>query len=401
MAKFLDRLLGKDEKQQLIVNAGQTFKLVSGYEPQFTSWQGEIYESQIVRAAIDARARHISKLKFEVVGNETELLKRLKVQPNPWNSWSSFLYRVSTILDCCNNCILIPIYDQRFNQIGIYPLTPTKVKVVSYKDELWVTYDFQNGRKRGACKLAECVILTRFQFKNDFFGENNDVLDDTMNLIKISNQGITEAVKSTASYKFMASLTNFSKMDDLQKERENFSEAAFGSEAKQKGGILLFPNTYKDIKQIDLKPYTPDKDQMNLINQSVYDYFGVNEDILQNKAIGDSWSAFFEGCIEPFAIQFSENLGIRLFNLEERANGSKILLTANRLQYMSFNDRLNYVQGMSDRGIITIDEAREVFSLAPLPNDTGKVLPRRGEYALLDPEKGTDLQTKEDEGGTE
>ena len=399
MAKFLERLLGKTEQQQQIVNAGETFKLVSGYEPTFTSWQGEIYESQIVRAAIDARARHISKLKFEVVGIETELTKRLKVRPNPWDSWPNFLYRVSTILDCCNNCILIPIYDQRLNQIGIYPLMPTKVKIVSYKDELWVVYDFQNGRKRGACKLADCVILNRMQFKNDFFGENNDVLDSTMQLITIANQGITEAVKSTAAYKFMAKLTNFSKLEDLQKERENFSESVFGKEAKQKGGMLLFPNTYTDIKQIDIKPFTPDKDQMELINQSVYDYFGVNQDILQNRAIGDSWSAFYEGCIETFALQLSENLKLHLFTIEEIQNGVNVLFTANRLNYMSFSDRLNYVQGMADRGIITIDEAREVFSLAPLPDGTGKVLPRRGEYALLDPTSGEDLNT--DNGGTE
>lgn len=399
MAKFLERLLGKTEQQQQIVNAGETFKLVSGYEPTFTSWQGEIYESQIVRAAIDARARHISKLKFEVVGIETELTKRLKVRPNPWDSWPNFLYRVSTILDCCNNCILIPIYDQRLNQIGIYPLMPTKVKIVSYKDELWVVYDFQNGRKRGACKLTDCVILNRMQFKNDFFGENNDVLDSTMQLINIANQGITEAVKSTAAYKFMAKLTNFSKLEDLQKERENFSESVFGKEAKQKGGMLLFPNTYTDIKQIDIKPFTPDKDQMELINQSVYDYFGVNQDILQNRAIGDSWSAFYEGCIETFALQLSENLKLHLFTVEEIQNGVNVLFTANRLNYMSFKDRLSYVQGMADRGIITIDEAREVFSLAPLPDGTGKVLPRRGEYALLDPNSGEDLNTNN--GGTE
>lgn len=399
MASFLDKLFGKPEKTKIIADAGQTLKLVSAYDPVFTSWQGEIYESQIVRAAIDARARHISKLRFEVIGAENDLLKRLKIQPNPWNSWPNFLYRVSTILDCCNNCVLVPIFDDRMNQIGFYPLVPSKVKIVEYNKEVWLTYDFQSGRKRSACKLAECVILNKFQFKNDFFGEDNSSLDSTMDLISISQQGITEAVKTTASYKFMASLTNFSKMADLKAERENFSEAAFGKEAKEKGGLLLFPNTYRDVKQIDLKPYTPDRDQMELINQSVYDYFGVNEGILQNSAIGDAWSAFYEGCVETFAIQLAENIQLRLFTLEEIQNGAKILFTANRIQYMSFGDRLNYVQGMSDRGLLTIDEAREVFNLPPLQDGKGNVLTRRGEYALFDPETGKDLSTKE--GGTE
>ena len=72
------------------------------------------------------------------------------------------------------------------------------------------------------------------------------------------------------------------------------------------GGLLLFPSTYKDIKQIDVKPWVIDADQMKAIKDNVYEYFGVNEDILTNKAVGDAWSAFYEGAIEPFAIQFSE-----------------------------------------------------------------------------------------------
>lgn len=382
MAKILDRLLGKSEKQQLIVNAGDTFKLVSGYEPTFTSWQGEIYESALVRSAIDVRSRHISKLRLEFVGIDNDLTRRLKIKPNPWDTWSQFLYRVNTILDCCNNCVIIPIYDAKFNQIGIYPVLPTKVKVVSYKDELWITYDFQNGRKRGACRLQECSVLRKFQFKNDFFGTDNTALDDTMDLISISQQGIEEAVKTTASYKFMARVNNFQKLDDLKKERENFTEAVFGKEAKNKGGLLLFPNTYSDIKQINLQPYTPDKDQLELIQKNVSYYFGVNEKILQNLAVGDEWSAFYEGCVEVFAIQLSEVLKFQLFTLEEIQKGADLIFTANRLQYLSNADKLSISEKMADRGIMTINELREIWNLAPI--EGGDVLPRRGEYKYTD-----------------
>lgn len=379
---FLDRLFGKKEQNQLIVDAGKTFKLVSGYEPQFTSWQGEIYESMLVRAAIDARSRHISKLKIEFIGIDNDLTEKLKIRPNPWDTWSQFLYRTNTILDCTNNCIIVPIYDKSLKQIGIYPVLPTKCKIVEYKDELWLTYDFRSGREKGACKLEEVALLKKFQFKNDFFGETNDALDDTMDLISIQKQGITEAIKSTASYKFMARLTNFSKMADLQKERENFTEEAFGKEAKAKGGLLLFPNTYGDIKQIELKPYTPDKDQMDLIKQNVFDYFGVNEKILQNSAIGDEWSAFYEGAVEPFAIQLSEVLRFGIFNYKEIEAGANIVASANRLQYLSNADKLNISEKMADRGLMTINEIREIWNLSPVEN--GDVFPHRGEYQFTE-----------------
>lgn len=382
---LLDKILGRDSKTVQVINAGQTFKLVGAYEPVFTDFKGSCYEALLVRASIDARARHASKLKAEIIGTaKPDLCARLRKRPNPWDTWSQFLYRVSTMLDCCNNVLLVPVYDKDLVKIGFYPLLPQEAKIVTYKDEQWIRYSFRSGREKAACKLSECAMLRKYQFKNDFFGESNAVLDDTLDLMKINRQGIKEAVKSTAGYKFMARMSNFSKLADLEKEREAFSESTFGKEAKMKNGLLLFPNTYQDIQKIDLKPWTPDKDQMELINQNVFNYFGVNLDILQNKAVGDAWSAFYEGAIEPFAIQLSETFTHALFSEREVSLGAEVCFTANRLQYMNFNDKLLYVQGMTDRGLLTIDEAREVFSLAPLPNGEGNRLPRRGEYHYND-----------------
>lgn len=378
---ILDKILGRDSRVAEVIQANQTFKLVGGYEPCFRDWRGQIYESMLVRAAIDARARHASKLKAELIGTaKPDLCARLKKRPNPWDTWSQFLYRVSTMLDCFNNVLLVPVYDAELTKIGFFPVLPKEAKLVEYKNEIWIRYTFRSGREKAACKLSECALLKKFQNTNDFFGEGNGVLDDTLDLVSIQKQGIKEAVKSTAGYKFIASLTNFAKTEDLEKERERFTEGAFGKEAKVKNGVLLFPNTYKDIKQIELKPWTPDKDQTELIQKNVYTYFGVNEDILQNKASGDAWSAFYEGAVEPFAIQLSETLTAALFSEREISFGAEFVFTANRLQYMNFADKLNFVQGLSDRGLLTINEAREVFSLAPLPGEEGNRMPRRGEY---------------------
>ena len=56
------------------------------------------------------------------------------------------------------------------------------------------------------------------------------------------------------------------------------------------------------------------------------------------------------------------------------------MATANRVAYMSFKDKLDYVKTMGDRGFLMIDEAREVFNLAPLPDGQGQKAMARGEY---------------------
>lgn len=79
----------------------------------------------------------------------------------------------------------------------------------------------------------------------------------------------------------------------------------------------MFPNTYSEIKQIEQKSYTVPEAELNEIRTNVYNYFAVNEDILQSKAFGDAWSAFYESVVEPFAIQFSETMSQACFSDKE------------------------------------------------------------------------------------
>lgn len=400
---LLDKILGNKDpgKEKVLQGGGHTFKFISGYDPVFTTWHGQIYESELVRASIDARSRHISKLRVEFKGTaKPDLTAKLRRQPNPWQTWSQFLYRVNTILDIKNNCIIIPIYDDDLNKIGIFPVIPDQVKVQLYKDELWLTYKYMTGRYTGACRLIEAAILTKFQYESDLFGSSNNALDDTMKLITVQNQGIQNAVKNSAVYRFMARMSNFSQYEDLEEERANFSARNFSSEAKN-GGLLLFPNIYEDVKQIDSKPYTIDDKQMQIIKDNVFSYFGVNEDILQNKSIGDAWAAFYEGAVEPFAVQFSETLTRALYSERERAAGAEVILTANRLQYMSNKDKMEVSAQMADRGIMTVNEIRDIWNLAPF--DWGDVPVIRGEYYQLgdDDDTGADPGDNNENGGAE
>lgn len=384
---FIDKLLGNTSEKKQAIQAGQTFQLVTAYKPVFHDWRGEIYESELVRAAIDARARSMSKLKIEFQGSaKPNLTSKLSRRPNPWNTWSQFLYRVSTILDCTNNCLIVPIYDDDMNKIGLFPLIASEASVVEYKGKLWVKYKFRSGRVTGACPYEECALLTKFQFRDDFFGSSQSPLADTMKLMTVQTQGLNEAVKNSAVYRFMAKMTNFVKAEDLETERQNFSERNFGTNAGG-GGLLLFPNTYQDIKQITSTPYTVDDKQMDLIKKNVYSYFGVNEDVLMNKAVGDSWGAFYEGGIEPFAIQLSETLTTALYSDREVAQGSLVMATANRLQYASTQEKKEISEMALDRGLMMIDEVRDIWNLSPLPDGQGQRFIARGEYYFIQEEE--------------
>lgn len=377
----------KQEKQN-----GGIFETLTAYMPMFNDWDGAIYESELVRSAINARATHISKLAVEVFGDaKPTLQKSLKTAPNDWQTWGQFLYRLSTILDVQNTAFIVPVMDSYGTTTGVYPILPSFCEIIEYGGEPWLRYMFNSGNF-AAIELKYCGIMTKFQYSDDFFGESNAALTPTMELINIQNQGITEGVKSSATFRFMARINNFTSAEDLAKERKRFTKENLQN---GDGGVLLFPNTFSDIKQIESKPFVVDEAQMESIRKNVFDYFGINEEIIQNKAYGDAWSAFYEGAIEPFAIQFSDVITKMLFTAEEKSDGNFIMATANRLQYMSNSEKLNVSAQMADRGIMNRDEIREIWNLPPLPDGQGKAYTIRGEYYLLN-EDGTTTKKGDD-----
>lgn len=383
---LLDKIFRPDEAKksdEALRYARAFFQTLSAYTPVFTNWGGSIYESEMVRAAIDARARHVSKLKVETRGTANPSLQsKLALGPNQFQTWSQFLYRLSTILDVNNTAFIVPVFDERMIITGVYPILPTMATLVEYEGEIWLRYQFANGQF-AAVEFRNCGIMTKHQYRHDFFGDSNFAMKDTMQLIHINNQGIEEGVKNAATYRFMAQLTNFSSAEDLANERKRFTTENLSADAEG-GGLLLFPNTYKDIKQIDTTPFTIDAEQMKLIRENVSNYFGVSEDVMQNKAKAEDLEGFFDGFIEPFSIQFSEVATKMLFSERERAQGSNIIASANRLQYMSVTQKVQMAKELGDRGAIMIDEIRELFNYQPLPNGAGQVAPIRGEYKATD-----------------
>lgn len=371
---LFDKLFNRAEKEQQI---DTLFKTLNAYTPVFVNWRGSLYESELVRAAIEAKAEHISKMRVEIRGAaRPKLQTKLKAAPNEFQTWSQFLKRLATIYEVNNTAFIVPVIDEYGETTGVYPVLSANCDIVQYQERPYLRYRFLSG-DCATIELDKCGILTKHQYKSEFFGENNSALDNTMALINIQNQGITEGVKSAATYRFMAQLSNFSKPEDLAKERKRFNTENLSADSG--GGVLLFPNTYSNIKQIDSKPFVVDAEQMKLIQTNVFNYFGVNERILQNSANGEELDAFYNGALEPFAVQLAEVLTKMLFTLRERSSGAEVYVTSNRLQYMSAASKMSLITTMGDRGMITINEARELLNYAPVEGGDA-LMPIRGEY---------------------
>lgn len=352
--------------------------MLSAYSPVFTSYEGGIYEMELTRAAIHSFATHCSKLKPELQGSAyKELGKKMQYQPNPYMDTTKFLYRLATILSVNNSAFIIPLLGSDSKTItGYFPVVPSMCEVVEHKDEAYLRYTFTNGQK-AVIEFDRVGILTQFQYKNDFFGETNAVLNPTMQLINTQNQGIIEGVKQSANIRFMARLANILKSDAITAERKRFTEENLSTD--NNNGVMMFDNKYADVKQIESRPFIVDAEQMNIIKNNVFNYFGTSEEVLQNKYSEDVFNSYYEGKIEAFAIQLGLVMTNMTFTSKEIAFGNYIMFSSSRLQYASNKTKLQVSQQMFDRGILSRNEIREIWQLPPIEDGDKYMI--RLEYA--------------------
>lgn len=355
------------------------FALLSSYQPVYSTYAGGIYEMELTRAAIHCFATHCSKLKPEVIGNAAPSLGRvLQFKPNPLMDTKKYLYRLATAYMTDNNALIAPIVE--FDEIkGFYPLTVGKTQFVEHGGVTFVRYDMGNG-EHFAVELAKCGIVNQFQYHSEIWGESNLCLRPTMELIDAQNQGILSGIKNSAVIRFIAKLANSLKPKDVKEEQERLKEINLG--ISNTAGVFLIDQKYEDVKQIDSKPYIINPAQMEYIRQNVFTYFGTNEHILQNKFTPDEWNAYYEGKIEPFALEIGLVHTNMTFTEREKAFGNQIFFSTNRLQYASIQDKINYVVQMGDRGRTSINEDREVFNLPPIEGGERHFI--RGEYRPVD-----------------
>lgn len=385
---LLEMLFGR-KPEPVALKQAKMFQMLDGYVPAFHTWSGSVFESDLIRAALDAHGRHAAKLAPTLSGSAKENLRnRLKIQPNAVQTWPQFLYREAVITYAKNTAFIVPTRGEYGETNGVTGIIPKKWELVEYKGEPFVRFILDKG-KRLAVELSQVGILTRYQYESELFGESNEAMKPVLDLIELQRQGIQEGIKNGASYRFSAQSDNWAKDEDLAKEMERFNKFTFQNR-KASGGMILFPNTYTNVQQLRQEAYKVDAEQLKTIKESVFDYFAINEDVIQGKVFGDAWLSFYESSVEWFAIQISEVMSKMLFSERERQFGNRIDFTSNRLQYMSNADKMNAISQMADRGLMTRNELRQILNLAPLPEPLGSQIPARGEYYDVTENGGND-----------
>ena len=377
---LLDKIFKKPHSEA----HGLGFQTFTEYEPVFTTWNGRVIEQELTRAAIERFASACSKLKPEIYGSTNEdVVRAIHTQPNDLMTWSGFLNRVATCYDTDGTAVIAPVFSRDYRIVGYFPLKFATADVIDLNGEPWIKFYFNVGDP-ATLRLSEVAIISKLKYESDIFGAPN-CLGQTMQLIHAQGEAQQNAIENSAKIRFIGQLNGQVREDDMNKKRERF--VADNLSANNEGGLLVYDATWANVREIKQDSYTISPEEMKRIEDNVFNYFGINKDILQNSYDEDGWNAYYEGKIEPFAVALSEGLTSMTFSPRERYSRDRgiknyISFSSNRLEYASMNSKIKAICNMVDRGLMSINQALEIMQLPPVEDGDTRVI--RGEYVNVD-----------------
>lgn len=345
-------------------------QMLNSFNPYYTPISDNIYDSKVARLCIDRIATHCAKLiprhiqdrSNNFINGDINFL--LQNRPNPLMTTFDFIYKTISNLYTDNNAFVYIQKDADGFITGFYPVLASTYELLQdSRGTIYLQFQFING-KTYTLPYLELIHLRLFYNKHDIYGENNKILKPDLETAQASSDGIRNAIKTSNNLKGILKFTNtMLKPKDLKEAQDNFVKDFLSLE--NTSGIAGL-DAKAEFQEVNMKPITLDKAQLEQVNNNVFDYFGISENIVRNKFTANEWLAFYEGVIEPRAIQMSDEFTSKIFSRQAIKDGHKIIFTANRIQYLAPQDKINILATVLPFGLLTKDTALEILDLPPL-----------------------------------
>jgi HK97 family phage portal protein len=363
------------------------FELLNSYST-ITKWSGNIYQSDIVRSAIRPKVNAISKLNPKHIRGSGEKMKinpdvNIKLilnKPNPYMSMQDFLMKMTWQREINHNAFAYVRRDDNGVPMEIYPVPYSSIKLIDFDGEMFFEFRFSLTGNKMTVGYADLIHLRKDFNEHDIFGDSGyNAMKDIMEVQTTTDQGIVNAVKNSAIIKWILKFKSVLQPEDVELQVDEFVKNYLSIENGGKGAAASDPRY--ELEQVKNDNFVPNAAQTEKTKQRIYDYFAVNDNIVQSKYSEDEWNAFYESEIEPVIIQLSNAFTNVFFTRNQQGFGNQIVFEASNLAYASMSTKLNLLQ-MVDRGAMTPNEWRLVLNLGAIEGGDKPI--RRLDTALVD-----------------
>lgn len=382
---------------QIDSNKYTNAQLINSYTNFITNYNAEIYNDLSVRSCVDTIARHVAKLKpVHIIQDEngrnaqkSSINSLLANRPNIYMSTSDFLYKIASQLLYYGNAFVYIQKDNKQNINGFYPIDFTSCELKEYDNNLYLKFNFNNA-KNIVIPYTDIIHIRRNYSTHDLLGQDayKPLLETLTNLSK-SRQSISNKVENGGKISGILKLSGMVSQSEWKTKAELFADW-FKSSTSKSGGVATIDST-ADFIPVSTKAESAEEAQLKYLQSEVYSYFGINEAIVNGSYNETEWQAFYESIIEGIKIQLSQEFTAKVFTDSERKYGNIIDFNSNRLTYASTTNKVNMVKELGALGLLTTNEARELFDLPPVEDGDKRLV----SLNYINADKADEYQLKE------
>ena len=372
-------------------------QLINSYTNFITNYNAEIYNDLAVRSCVDTIARHVAKLKpVHIIQDEngrntqkSSINSLLANRPNIYMSTSDFLYKIASQLLYYGNAFVYIQKDNKQNINGFYPIDFTSCELKEYDNSLYLKFNFNNA-KNIVIPYTDIIHIRRNYSTHDLLGQDayKPLLETLTNLSK-SRQSISNKVENGGKISGILKLSGMVSQSEWKTKAELFADW-FKSSTSKSGGVATIDST-ADFIPVSTKAESAEEAQLKYLQSEVYSYFGINEAIVNGSYNETEWQAFYESIIEGIKIQLSQEFTAKVFTAKEKEYGNIIDFNSNRLTYASTTNKVNMVKELGALGLLTTNEARELFDLPPVEDGDKRLV----SLNYINADKADEYQLKE------
>ena len=417
----------KKDKQQGLVDSQQVRSIIKEYYGDDVSrfiytYASSMYNIPEVRIAIETFAdifatipiyHKIVNKKGETTYLDDDISYVLGMKANNLQNATQFKKSLIIQLMNNNNAFAEPEYDSDGYLKAIYPLPLKDFEFELQENNAYVKfYDAPKGSSFKKYNLKDLIYLNRFPALDGGKSHNLGLYETVVQAL--SNQILKVTAPKKAKALLQGNIGGVGQLKPQDKKGTmNDLKASFDETVE---GIAYVDPQWK-ITPINWQENDVNRDLMSFVINVVYNYFGMTDSIINDKASEIEREMFIARAIKPLAQQAQEEFTTKLFTPKEIMAGHRIELDTFALSVSTVASKTALFNVASRNGILNIDEMREYLGQSQLSDGLGKKyrvsadcidLSIADKYQLgkvsqevVSTEKPEDIKNKEDKSGTD
>lgn len=267
--------------------------------------------------------------------------------------------------------IIDPFYNGKYNydlkkkmELKMYNVDVSNCEFGrAYVEELGKTYLVISYKNTGVVDLIpyHLVVHLRYKPQNIFLNESYD--SKMTEIVDLYDTALNLKLKQLAGENgdkvvFKLSLTNIAEEQLKRIKAKQVSDQLTNSKA------IVIDST-ESVERLQLTNFAYDREAVNDITKNIYNFFGVNENVVKGDYTEQQFSAFYNNTIEPLALRFQEEMQRKLIDKNDIIDGERLEVVKTRIiatlsQFVGMFDKLVY------HGVMSQNDLRRIIGLDPI-----------------------------------